>query len=150
MANVAASLSKCPTVAAWRAHARRSLQSRKGTSIARVDVHCGARGRWTGRPDKDSPYREKTLKFFEVSQHKACWYFFAVAGLNITKKLITTLSEDKSEGLALALISNWQFLEEDFNKRRTVQDGAYMAYNNYNDSQETQSQKQLKSERFLR
>lgn len=100
--------------------------------------------------DANSKHKEMTMKFFEASLNRSCWYFFAVAGLNITKKLLVTLKEGKSEALMQTIIANWEFFEEEFYKRRVVDEDCHMAYNNYDDSQELQRQKQLKSEKFLR
>ena len=49
--------------------------------------------------DAKSRYREKSLKHFEVSINKDFWYFFSVCGLNITKRLLTTIKDNKHEPL---------------------------------------------------
>ena len=43
--------------------------------------------------DKESSFRDHALKMFKDSSDKETWYFFCVAGLNITGKLLVSLSE---------------------------------------------------------
>jgi len=64
--------------------------------------------------NKDSQYRDKTLKFLEISQNSQFWYFFASTGLNITKRLIMTLRTGQSPQLMETLIEHFGFIEKDF------------------------------------
>lgn len=59
----------------------------------------------------------------------------------MTKRLLQTLKEDKSEELTKAVIANWHAIEEDFYKRRNKEEGAYMEYNSINDKIEVQWRK---------
>lgn len=100
--------------------------------------------------DEKSKYREKGLKYFEVSINKSCWYLFAVCGINITKKLLKTLKDQKHEPLSQAIIHHWQFLEDDFYKRRTVSKDAYMTFHGHKDTPELRHEKQIKVENFFK
>ena len=43
--------------------------------------------------DEGSPYREEALKIYADSTDKDYWYFFCVAGLNITPKLLSEFTD---------------------------------------------------------
>ena len=44
--------------------------------------------------DEGSPYRDEAKKMYQDSINPECWYYFAVTGLSITKKLLDAFTEE--------------------------------------------------------
>ena len=67
--------------------------------------------------DEGSVYRNAALKMFKDSGDPKNWYFFAVAGLNVTAKLLVSLQENPI--IAETILNNFELVKEYHNFRKS-------------------------------
>lgn len=76
--------------------------------------------------DEGSKYRDDAIKIYKDSAHPTTWYFFAVAGLNISQKVLLTFLEDYEFKCFIA--SKYRKLES-LQKRRKIKDDRFDRFN---------------------
>jgi hypothetical protein len=58
--------------------------------------------------DQGSEYREEALKMYKASQDATAWYFFAVAGLNITSLIMNLFETNAFDDLILQNLHHFE------------------------------------------